>query len=46
MIEQTMIQAALSSVQTFDDTKIIFKAWTESIEIAAQISGQDTLCIA
>ena len=43
MIEQTIIQAALSSIESFDSTKSKFKAWTESIENTAQISGQDTL---
>ena len=46
MIEQTIIQAALSSIETFDGTKSKFEAWTESIENTAQISGQDTLRIA
>ena len=46
MIEQTIIQAALSLIETCDGTKSKFKAWTESIENAEQISSQDTLCIA
>ena len=44
MIEQTIIQAAISSMETFNDTEDKFKAWTESEENAVQISGQDTLC--
>ena len=38
MIEQTIIQAALSSIETFDGTKSKFEAWTESIENAEYIS--------
>ena len=45
MIEQAMIQAALSSVENFDGTKGKFKVWTESIENIGQISGKDTLYI-
>ena len=41
MIEQTIIQAALSSIETFDGTKSEFEAWTESGENAEQISGQE-----
>ena len=44
--EQTIIQAALYSIETFDGTKSKFEDWAESIENAAQISGQDTLHIA
>ena len=40
MIEQTIIQVALSSIETFDGTKSKFEAWTESIENAVQIFGQ------
>ena len=32
MIEQTIIQAALSSIETSDGTKGKFEAWTESVE--------------
>ena len=32
MIEQTIIQAALSSIETFDRTKSKFEPWIESIE--------------
>ena len=46
MIEQTRIQSALSSIETFDGTKGKFETWTESVENAAQISGEDTLHIA
>ena len=44
-IEQTIIQAELSSVEAFHGTKSNFQAWTESIENAEQISGQNTLHI-
>ena len=40
MIEQTIIQEALLSMETFDGTQSKSKAWTESIENTAQISGQ------
>ena len=43
MIEKTITEAALFSI---DGTRIKFKAWTGSIENTAQISGQDTFCIA
>ena len=46
MIEETIIQSALSSTEASNGTKSKFKALTESIENAAQISGQDTLHIA
>ena len=42
-IDQTIIQAALSLKETFNGTTNKFEAWTESIENAAQISGQDIL---
>ena len=45
IIEKTIIQAALSSIKTFDGTKNKFEGWTESAENGAQISCQDTLCI-
>ena len=44
MIKQAIIQAALSSIET-TDAQNKFKAWTESEENVAQISGQDTLHI-
>ena len=46
MIEQTIIQAALSSIETFNGTKSKFEASTESTENAAQISGQNVIYIA
>ena len=46
MIEQTIIQDALASIATFDGTKSKFEDLMESIKIAAQISGQNTICIA
>ena len=45
IIEQTILQSALSSIETFDGTRGKFKVWTGSVENAAQISGQDTLYI-
>ena len=45
MIEQTIIQATLSSIETLDGTNSKFKAWAESIQNTAQIFGQTTLCI-
>ena len=44
MIEQNIVQAALLSIETFNGTKSKFEAWKESIENAAQISGQNTIC--
>ena len=46
MIEQTIIQAALSSIETLNGTKSKFEAQTESIGNVVQISGQNTVCIA
>ena len=46
MVDQTIIQAAISSVVTFDDNKNIFEAWIPSVENAAQIYDQDILQIA
>ena len=43
MIEQPIIQAALSLIETFDGTKSKFEAWTESVDNTAHIFGQDTL---
>ena len=40
------MQEVLSLKESFDGTKSKFKAWTESIENAAQISDQNTLHIA
>ena len=45
MIEQTLIQAALTLIKMFDGTKSKCEAWMEVIENAAQISGQNTICI-
>ena len=45
MIKQTIIQAALSLIETFNVTKSKFEAWMESIENVAQISGQHEICI-
>ena len=45
MIEQTIIQAALLSIENFDGTKIKFEAWVEYTENAAQISGQNVICM-
>ena len=45
MIAQTIIQAALSSIETLDGTKNKYEAWTESTENSAQISSQDTICL-
>ena len=45
MVEQPIIQTVISSVETFNDTKK-FESWITSVENAAQISGQNILCIA
>ena len=45
MIDQTIMQGALSPIETFAGTKSKLKAWTWSTENAAQISGWDKLCI-
>ena len=45
MIEQTVTQATLSLIETFDGTKNKFETWTKSTENVAQISGQDKLHI-
>ena len=45
MIDHTIIQAALSSIEAFNGTKGKFRALTESIEKAAQILGESTICI-
>ena len=37
MVEQPIIQAAISTVETFDDTKSKFESWIASVENAAQI---------
>ena len=46
MMEQTIIQAALTSIEMLDGAISKFKAWMEAIENAAQISGQNAICIA
>ena len=46
MIEQTIMQAALTSIEMFQGTKRKSEAWTESIENAVQISGQNAMSIA
>ena len=46
IIEKNIIQAAFVSIELFSGTKGKFMAWTESIEHAAQILGQNTICIA
>ena len=46
MIEQTIIQAALTSIETLDVTKSKLEAWTEFIKNAVQISGQNAVHIA
>ena len=45
MIEWTIKQAALSSIETFKGTKSKFEVWTKSIQNAVQISGQNMICI-
>ena len=37
------MQAALTSMETFNETKSKFEALMEAIENAAQISGQNTI---
>ena len=46
MVEQSIIQAVISSVEMFDDTKSKFESQIASLENVAQISGQDILNIA
>ena len=46
MVEQPIIQAVISSIEAFDGTKSKFESWITSVENAAQISGQNFLCIA
>ena len=40
MTEQTIMQAALTSIETFDGTKSKFEVLMESIKNSAQTSGQ------
>ena len=44
MVEQTILQAALTSTETFDGAKSKFEAWMEALENVAQLSGQNTVC--
>ena len=46
MVEQPIIKAAISSVDTFHGTITKFELGIASVENAAQISWQDILCIA
>ena len=46
MKEKTIIQAALTSIETFDGTKGKFETCMESIANAVQLSGQNAICIA
>ena len=46
MIEQSVMQAAPSSIETLSGTKSKFEAWIGSIENAVQISGQNEIHIA
>ena len=43
VVDQAIIQTALSSVETFDGNKSKFEAWIISVENTAQISFQDIL---
>ena len=43
MIEQTILQAAVSCIATFNGTKSKFQALTESTETTGKISGQNTI---
>ena len=45
MVKQPIIQAVISSVETFDGTKSKIESWIASVENEAQISGKDILCI-
>ena len=46
LVEQPIIQAAITSVETVNDTKCKFESLIGSVENAAQILKQDVLCIA
>ena len=46
IVEQSIIQASNSSVDTFYGYKIKFESWITSVENAAQILGQNILFIA
>ena len=43
MVDQPIIWAAMSSIETFDGNKNKFETWIASVENVAQISGQDIL---
>ena len=45
MAEQTIIMAVFTSLETFDVTKSKFEMSMEAIGNAAQISGQNKICI-
>ena len=45
MVEQPIIQAVISSTETFDGTKIKFESWKTLVENATQISGQNIIGI-
>ena len=44
--KKNIIQAAQSSMDMFNGTKNKFDTWMEFIKNAAQISGQNVICIA
>ena len=46
MIEQIIIQTALTSIEMFNGTESKFEAWMEAIGNTAQISDQNAICIA
>ena len=45
MVEQPIIQAAITSEETFSGTKSKFESWIASLENAVQILGQNILHI-
>ena len=46
IIEQNIIQAVSASIETVNGTKCKFKAQMEAIKNVAEISGQNTICVA
>ena len=46
MVKQIILQASLTSIEMFNDTKSNLKALTEVIKNPVQISGQNAICIA
>ena len=46
MVKQPIIQEAISYMEAFNGPKSKFESWIGSVENAAQISGQNILCIA